>query len=93
MSQETTIQPRRPKEAGTKVRRPQKLRIQPKRPQYPYLRTLELDRGACRRTPRKIEALRKFWSEGCMAKENGSKGALLRKRIFEHSLNPKGYRQ
>ena len=26
-----------------------------------------------------------------MAKENRPKGASLRKRIFEHSLNPKGY--
>ena len=45
-------------------------RIQPKRPQYPYPYTLELERGEFRRSPRKNKALRKKWSEGYIAKEN-----------------------
>ena len=39
----------------------------------------------------KNNALRKNWSEGYMSKENHPQGTLLRKRIFERSLRPKGY--
>ena len=66
-------------------------RIQPKRPQYPYPYTLELERGGFRRGARKNNALRKKWSERYMAKENRSKGALLRKIHLGRSLSPKGY--
>ena len=41
--------------------------------------------------PRKNNALRKKWSERYMAKENRSKGALLRKIHLGRSLSPKGY--
>ena len=57
----------------------------------PYLSTSELIRPTPPRTPRKNNALRKFWPEGHMAKENRSKGALLRKSCLESSLSPKGY--
>ena len=66
-------------------------RIQPKRPQYPYPYTLELERGGLRRPPRKNNALRKKLPEGYIAKENRPKGALLRKSCLESSLSPKGY--
>ena len=66
-------------------------RIQPKRPQYPYPYTLELERGGLRRSARKNNALRKKWSEGYIAKENRPKGALVRKLIFLQPLRPKGY--
>jgi hypothetical protein len=39
---------------------------------------------------RKNNALRKNRSEGCMSKENRSKGAFLRKSFLERSLSPKG---
>ena len=42
------------------------------------------------RRPLKNNALRKKRSKGYMAKENRSKGALLRKIHLERSLSPKG---
>ena len=52
-------------------------RIQPKRPQYPYPYTLDLDPAASRRTARENNTLRKKWSEGYIPKENRREGAFL----------------
>ena len=90
MPQATQIQPRVDQGAGFKSRGAKELRIQAKRPQYPYRRTLELDRGVPRWTPRKNNALRKKRTEGYMAKKNRYKGALLRKSMIDPSLSPKG---